>query len=92
MERFDRVRSFLKESYMDALTGIMPESWLAWLTAAVTICAALAAVLPAPAEGGNVVYRAVYRLIQWIGFNLYKAKNADDPTMRKTTASGDGKR
>lgn len=64
---------------MDALQGLVPDTWLAWLTAIVTICAALAAVLPAPAEGGNVVYRAVYRLIQWIGFNLGRAKNAADP-------------
>lgn len=76
---------------MDALQGILPDTWLAWLTAAVTICAALAAVLPPPAEGGNAVYRALYRLIQWVGFNLYKAKNAEDPSARKT-AAGDGKR
>lgn len=76
---------------MDALQGIIPDSWFAWLTALVTVCAALAAVLPVPADGGNAVYRAVYRLIQWVGFNLYKAKNAEDPT-QKTAATGHGKR
>lgn len=69
---------------MDALQGLVPDTWLAWLTAIVTICAALAAVLPVPAEGGNVVYRAVYRLIQWVGFNLGKAKNAEDPAAQQS--------
>lgn len=63
---------------MDALQGLLPDSWLAWLTALVTVCAAITVVLPAPTEGGSKVYSAIYRLIQWVGLNLGKAKNAQD--------------
>ncbi len=67
---------------MDALQGIIPDSWLACLTAAVTVCAAAAAVLPAPREDSGKIYRAAYRVIQWVALNLGKAKNAQD--MQKT--------
>lgn len=63
---------------MEALQGVVPDSWLAWITAAVAICAAITVVLPAPKEGGNAVYRAVYRVIQWVALNLGRAKNAQD--------------
>lgn len=76
---------------MDALQGLVPDSWLAWITAAVTICAAVTVVLPAPKEGGSKVYSAVYRLIQWVGLNMGKAKNAQDAQPQKTVPS-DGKR
>lgn len=42
------------------------------------VCAAICALLPAPAEDSNVVYKAVYKILNWIGCNLAKAKNADD--------------
>lgn len=74
---------------MDALQGIIPDSWLAWITAAVTVCAAAAAVLPAPGENSGRAYRAAYRLIQWVALNLGKARNAQD--MQKTIPD-DGKR
>ena len=74
---------------MDALQGIIPDSWLAWITAAVTVCAAVAAVLPAPGANSGGVYRAAYRLIQWVALNLGKARNAQD--MQKTIPD-DGKR
>ena len=53
------------------------------------ICAAVAAVLPAPGENSGGVYRAAYRLIQWVALNLGKARNAQD--MQKTIPD-DGKR
>ena len=74
---------------MDALHGIIPVSGLAWITAAVTVCAAGAAVLPAPGENSGRAYRAAYRLIQWVALNLGKARNAQD--MQKTIPD-DGKR
>lgn len=86
---------------MDVLQGLVPDSWLAWLTAVVTICAAVTVVLPPPREDGNRVYRAVYRTIQWVALNLGRARNAEDPVARKTipetagtpsTRANDGKR
>lgn len=75
---------------MDALQGILPDSWLAWLTAAVTICAAVTVVLPAPKDDSGAVYRAVYRVIQWIALNLGRAKNAEDPATQKTVPTTAG--
>ncbi len=76
---------------MDALQGLVPDTWLAWITAIVTICAAITVVLPAPKEGGSKVYSAIYRLIQWVGLNMGKAKNAQDVQPQKTVPD-DGKR
>ena len=42
------------------------------------VCAAVCALLPAPAEDSNAVYRVVYKILNWIGCNKGKAKNADD--------------
>ena len=64
---------------MEALESILPEHLLIWVTTIVAICAAIATVLPAPKESSNVVYRAVYRVIQWVALNLGKAKNSEDP-------------
>lgn len=57
---------------------LVPESWAGIIASGVAICAALATVLPPPAEGGSVIYRTMYRVIQWIGLNLGKATNAQD--------------
>ena len=42
------------------------------------VCAAVAALLPAPAEDSNVVYKGVYRVLNWLAMNVGRAKNADD--------------
>ena len=50
-----------------------------WAMAAMVVgavCAALATVLPAPSEGANVFWRIAYGLINLIGLNFGKAKNA----------------
>jgi hypothetical protein len=70
---------------MENLTGIVPDSWMAWITLVVTICAAIAVVLPAPKEESNVVYRFIYRIIQWVALNLGKAKNTTDPKAASTS-------
>ena len=51
-----------------------------WAMAAMivgAVCAALATVVPAPKEDANVVWRVVYGLINLIGLNFGKAKNAN---------------
>ena len=34
--------------------------------------------MPAPTEQSGMLYRIVYELLNWIGCNKGKAKNADD--------------
>ena len=41
------------------------------------VCAAVCALLPAPAEDSNVVYRVVYKNKNRIAMNISKAENAD---------------
>ena len=42
------------------------------------VCAFICVFLPAPTERSGVLYRLVYGLLNWIGCNKGKAKNADD--------------
>lgn len=72
---------------MDALQGILPDSWLPIVTAIVAICAAVATILPTPVEGGSKIYRVFHGLISWLAFNFGKAKNADDPAAKNTNGS-----
>lgn len=61
---------------LDNLTPYLPESWNGWLTTIVSVCAVLAAVIPRPKEGANVVWRMAYNLVNALGFNVARAKNA----------------
>ena len=38
----------------------------------------ICAFMPAPTEQSGMLYRIVYELLNWIGCNKGKAKNADD--------------
>ncbi|MFQ8738438.1 MAG: hypothetical protein ACLSAH_22520 [Bilophila wadsworthia] len=42
------------------------------------VCAFICAFMPAPTEQSGMLYRIVYELLNWIGCNKGKAKNADD--------------
>lgn len=72
--------------------GLFPESWLAWITALVTLCAAVTVILPAPQANSSTVYRIVYNVVQWIALNLGKARNAQDVHDTQKTIPVDGKR
>lgn len=50
------------------------------------VCAAVAALLPAPGETSGTAYRIAYRLLNWLGMNVGKAKNADDAEQTKKRA------
>ena len=42
------------------------------------LIAALCVLLPTPGEDSGFVYKAFYKIANWIGMNFGKAKNADD--------------
>lgn len=72
------------------ILGWLPENWEGWVTFVVTVCAAVSAVWPRPAETANPVLRLLYMVVNALGFNAGKAKNADDAlavATEKTTAN-----
>ena len=64
------------------LLGYLPESWSGWVTLVVTICAALSTVWPRPKDSASLVLRLLYTVVNAVGFNAGKAKNADDAVAR----------
>ena len=60
------------------LLTCLPDSWGGWVTLAVTVCAAVAAVWSRPADDANVFVRILYAVVNAVGFNAGKARNADD--------------
>lgn len=48
------------------------------ILAAMGLCAAIAAFLPAPGESSGPVYRALYAALNTLAVNVGKARNADD--------------
>lgn len=60
------------------ILGWLPASWEGWVTFVVTLCAAVSAIWPRPAETANPLLRLLYVVVNALGFNAGKAKNADD--------------
>ena len=48
--------------------------------AVIGVCAAVAAMLPAPGEDSGIVYRAVYGLLNFLAVNFGHARNAGNTT------------
>lgn len=74
------------EAAGEALSGLLamlPESWEGWVTLAVTLCAAVSALWPRPAEDAPALVRLLYTVVNALGINVAKAKNADDAAARK---------
>lgn len=46
--------------------------------AVIGVFAALATLLPAPAEDGGKVYRVFYKTVNWLAMNFGHASNASD--------------
>ena len=42
------------------------------------VCAAVAALLPAPGEDAGTFYRVLYKVLNLLAVNVGKARNADD--------------
>ena len=58
------------------LMPYLPESWGGWITLVVTVCAVLDAVIPRPKAGANPVWRITYAIMNALGCNVGRAKNA----------------
>lgn len=65
------------------LLTYFPDSWGGWVTLVVTVCAAVAAVWSRPADDANIFVRMLYAVVNAVGFNAGKAKNADDAAAKK---------
>ena len=57
---------------LDTQSGVFAQG----LAALSGVCAFICVFLPAPTERSGVLYRLVYGLLNWIGCNKGKAKNA----------------
>jgi hypothetical protein len=72
---------YLESSDMDLVTVLtaIPDAGpvLPYITALIAVCAAVAAALPHPADGGTGVYRVFYTVLNFVAFNIGKARNAD---------------
>lgn len=68
---------------MEQLINDIFGSWAGVVLSAMGLCAAICTQLPAPTENSNVVYRVVYKILNWIGCNVKKAANADDTAQKK---------
>ena len=47
------------------------------------VCAAVAALLPAPSEQSGTAYRVLYKLLNLLAVNVGRAKNADDAAQER---------
>lgn len=60
------------------LLACLPATWEGWATLAIAICAVLAATWPRPKEDAHVLWRGLYALVNALGANFGRARNADD--------------
>ncbi|HVZ08477.1 hypothetical protein [Rhodopila sp.] len=57
-----------------AVPGVGPA--LPYLASAVSVCSALAVVLPRPNDTSNPAYGAAYKLVNFVALNFGNARNA----------------
>lgn len=68
---------------LDIFEKFHPE-YTSYITAAITVAAALAVVMPAPTNSGirgSAFYRGAYRGVQWVALNFRHARNENDPVI-----------
>lgn len=65
--------------FLNSQTG----TWALVIAALGGLCALASAFMPVPGEQSGKVYKAVYAVVNWIGCNFGKAKNADDTAKKK---------
>ncbi|WP_297848967.1 hypothetical protein [uncultured Desulfovibrio sp.] len=64
------------------LLASLPASWEGWITLVVTLCAAVSAIWPRPRDDAPILWRGLYAVVNALGFNAGRAKNADDAHAR----------
>lgn len=64
------------------LLGYLPEAWGGWVTLVITLCAAVSAIWPRPADSAHPLIRFAYLVVNAVGFNSGRARNADDAAAR----------
>lgn len=65
----------------------LSEGWAVTAAVFCAVCAALSTTLKAPAEGASVWWRVLYGLINAVGMNVGRAKNADDAKASEAKAA-----
>lgn len=69
------------------ILSALPQSWDTWITLLVSFCAAISSVWTTPSDKAPLWYRLAYRIVNAIGFNVGKAKNADDVKKKEARES-----
>ena len=68
---------------MEDLLAELFGSWGGVVLSLMGVCAAVAALLPAPAQGDSMAYKMVYRVLNLLAVNVGRAKNADEAAEEK---------
>lgn len=67
------------ETISQFFTTLFGEYWgIVSLSIIVSVSAILAAFMKAPDEKSGIIYKCLYKVINWFAANVGKAKNADD--------------
>lgn len=70
----------------------LPATWEGWATLVIAICAVIAVTWPRPKDDAHVVWRGLYALVNALGANFGRAKNADDQAAKLARLARLGKR
>ncbi len=71
------------EEMVAELIGIIPAEYTAYVTCACAVCAVVCTFWKTPDEKANVFVKAVYKIVNVLGLNVGRAKNADDAEKEK---------
>lgn len=73
------------EELLAEIIGIIPAQYTVYVTFVCAGCALIASFWKAPDEKANAFVRFVYKVVNILGMNVGKAKNADDAEKEKKT-------
>jgi hypothetical protein len=71
---------------VSAILSMIPVQYLHYVTAAVAVCSALSAIIPAPTPAAPAWWARVYGAVNFVAINLGHAKNASAPISAGTFA------
>lgn len=71
------------EELLSELIGIIPAEYAVYVTFVCAVCAVVCTFWNAPDEKANGFVKALYRVVNVLGLNVGKAKNADDAEKEK---------